>query len=512
MIACQSAPVSFQIKLASMTESDATGRVSARPALMIFQDDLRLHDNAALADAARQGPVIAVYVREDPAVTGVRDLGRATQWWLHHSLARLAESLAAYGVPLRIFAGDPRTLIPEVAREVGAGSVSFSRRYHRPQRDLDEVLLHRLAAAGVAARSFPGHLLAEPERVATRQGSPYRVYTPFSRRLREVVAENFAAGRVPPSGVPAQLHGPGAELAVTRAALQELALLPTHPARGEPEWSRGFGEVWEPGEAGARRRVAAFVERVGGGEPGAGSAPGYAVGRDFPAASATSNLSPHLRFGEVSPHLVWAAVAEEAPSGAEEDVRGFQQELMWRDFAWHRLCHRPDLARVNVREEFNAFPWFRDPTGVGAAAVGPGADLRAWRAGRTGIGLVDAGMRELWRTGQMHNRVRMVAASLLSKNLGIHWRHGEEWFWDTLVDADPASNAFNWQWVAGCGDDAAPYFRIFNPETQARRFDPAGEYVARWVPEYGTDSYPGPIVDLRESRAWALAAYQGIKK
>ena len=489
-----------------------------RPAVMVFHDDLRLHDNAALAAAAEHGPVVAVYVREDPEATEVRPLGRATQWWLHHSLERLAASLADYDVPLIVLDGDPLQLIPAVARQVGAPYVSWSRRYQQPQRDIDASLKTLLRAQGVQAHSFAGHLLAEPWEVVNSQDRPYQVYTPFSRRLRTTVEASFVQGVVPPSGAPRGLRGLGAEPEATRADLIDLALLPSHPARREPDWTAKLAEVWEPGEDGGRRRLADFLERINGMD----GHPGYAAGRDVPSVPATSSLSPHLRFGEVSPHAVWAAVEELDDAG--EDGTAFQNELMWRDFAWHRLYHHPDLATANMRKQFDDFPWSWDPEelSLGMAdgrdgrravhAEGFLSDLGEWRSGTTGIPLVDAGMRELWHTGHMHNRVRMVVASFLCKNLAIHWRHGEEWFWDTLVDADPASNAFNWQWVAGSGDDASPYFRIFNPETQAKRFDGEGDYIARWVLEYGTDSYPEPIVDLKESREMALAAYEGTKR
>lgn len=488
------------------------------PAIFWFRDDLRLRHNEALAAAAAHGPVIAVYVAEDPATTGVRPLGGAARWWLHHSLERLAAGLAERDVPLLFLHGDPRQLIPELAGRAGVNYVSWSRRYHRPQRDIDAEVKDTLRSGGVEAHSFPGHLLAEPWTIATGQGGPYKVYTPFSRALRSAVEEGIGPGRPDLEEIPAQLHGPGAHPEESAAALLELALLPSHPSRREPDWTAGLRAAWEPGEDGAWQRLGAFLDALEGGVV----KHGYAEGRDFPGLEVTSRLSPHLRFGEISPHAVWSAAAATEADG--RDVTVFQNELMWRDFAWHRLYHRPDLATVNVRAVFDAFPWAWDP-GELAASTSGGRDgrrsiragdfhdeLSAWRAGATGIPLVDAGMRELWATGHMHNRVRMVVGSLLTKNLGIHWRHGEEWFWDTLVDADPASNAFNWQWVAGCGDDAAPYFRIFNPETQAKRFDPDNAYIGAWVPEHGSGDYPAPVVDLRESRAAALGAYEGIRR
>lgn len=484
------------------------------PALMWFRDDLRLRDNAALAAAAEHGPVHAIYVLEDPTATGLRALGGAARWWLHHSLAALGAALAEHDIPLTLRFGDPRTLIPQLAEEIGAGYVAWSRRYHRPQQEIDAEVKQTLIDARVGVHSFPGYLLAEPWEINTGQGKPYQVFTPFSKNLRGAVEESA------PPPTYATLTGPGADPDRSREQLDALALLPTHPSAPEPDWTAGLHQAWTPGEEGALSRLRDFLEVLHPQE----MQPGYSAGRDLPARPATSRLSPHLRFGEISPRMVWGVAGEEAEPG--EDAAVFQSELMWRDFAWHRLHHRPDLATVNVRPGFNAFPWAWEAGELAeatrgrrdgrhsAGTHGPGdfrADLSAWRSGTTGIPLVDAGMRELWETGHMHNRVRMVVASLLTKNLAIHWRHGEEWFWDTLVDADPASNAFNWQWVAGSGDDAAPYFRIFNPETQAKRFDPEREYITRWVPEVDTDDYPDPIVDLKESRRLALAAYEQIK-
>lgn len=446
-----------------------------------FRDDLRLADNAALS-AAAEGEVTALYVYDGK-------LGGAARWWLHLSLSSLARDLAEVGVPLRILAGDPRDLVPAAAREVGAQTVTWSRRYHRPLAELDREIAEFLPCDAV---ELPGFLLVEPADVATQQGTPYKVFTPFSKRLREHLDDDAL-----PLADSATLTGPGADLAGTLAQLHELNLLPT--------WPEKFSASWCPGEATAHERLADFVGTTG-----------YAEGRDLPAQPATSRLSPHLRFGEISPRRVWEA----ARRVGGEDGHTFGTELLWRDFAWHRLYHRPDLSVRNVRAEFDRFPWSwdgdefarttsspRDPRHSASRDSDLAEDLTRWRTGTTGIPLVDAGMRELWSTGFMHNRLRMVVGSFLTKNLGVHWRHGEEWFSDTLVDADPASNAFNWQWVAGCGDDASPYFRIFNPLNQARKFDPDGTYIRRWVPEVDSSAYPQPMVDLRESRQAALDAY-----
>ncbi len=436
---------------------------------MWFRDDLRLHDNAALTWAAERGPVIGVVVDEDPA-PGTRPVGAAAAWWRELSLAQLADALSSHGVPLVRLAGDARKLLPRLAAEHGVTVVSWTRRYHQPWREVDAELKAALKSQGIEVASHPGATLVEPWEVTARAGDPFRVYTPFARAARDL------------------LGTPGQPLPVP---CLEGAHTPGPWRRREdvlrPAWTAKLAAHWTPGEAAARARLAAF------GAAGEDAPQDYAAGRDFPARQATSRLSPHLRFGEVSPREVWTASAGWADG---EDALRFQSELLWRDFAWHRLYQLPDLATRNVRAQFDRFDWaWEDP------------HLQAWQRGETGYGLVDAGMRELWETGYMHNRVRMVVASFLTKNLGIHWRRGEEWFWDTLVDADAASNPFNWQWVAGSGDDAAPFFRVFNPETQAKRFDPQGEYVARWAGPLS----PPPVVDLRESRLAALEAWEATK-
>ncbi|QTH59950.1 deoxyribodipyrimidine photo-lyase [Corynebacterium hindlerae] len=449
-------------------------------ALHWFRDDLRLEDNPALSAATSHGTTVGLYVLETPG-TGVRSLGGATKWWLHHSLRALATELAEHDIPLLVMAGDPRAVVPQVASQVGARFVSWTRRYHQPQRDIDATVKDNLRSAGLEAHSYPGFLLAEPWEVRTQQGAGYKVFTPYFAALDKFLAAQqwegceLAVGKL----------GPGADVAATARMIDDLALLPTHPARREPDWTRGLAERWTPGERGATERLEDFLAK-----------PDYARNRDFPAIDATSNLSPHLRFGEISPRAAWQASSSET----------FRKELGWREFAWHRLYHVPTMTQDTIRPRFQNFPWYWMPRD--GASHPAASDLTAWQRGETGIELADAGLRELIHTGYMHNRVRMVVGSLLTKNLGIHWRHGEEWFWDTLVDADPASNAFNWQWVAGCGDDAAPYFRIFNPDTQAKKFDPDGHYRDKWIPERHSPAYPPPIVDLKESRAMALEMYR----
>ena len=317
--------------------------------------------------------------------------------------------------------------------------------------------------------SFAGSLLHEPWTVTTGGGTHYSVFTPYWRACLALPA--------PRSPLPEPREIRGAKSSTASDALDEWKLLPT-----APDWAEGLRETWEPGEPAARRRLREFL---------AEDLPHYDRARDEPAAGATSLLSPRLRWGEISPFTVWHEAVGVDGAG------GFLSELGWREFAWHTMYHSPDLATENLRPAFDAFPW---------PPLDP-AHLDAWQHGETGVPLVDAGMRELWHTGFMHNRVRMVVASFLVKNLLIDWRLGEEWFWDTLVDADEANNPFNWQWVAGSGADAAPYFRVFNPELQAKKFDPQGRYIAQWAAEAPSE----PIVDLGATRKAALAAYEVVK-
>ncbi|MBL3698744.1 cryptochrome/photolyase family protein [Leucobacter luti] len=448
--------------------------------LVWFRDDLRLEDHPALAAGADDpAGIVALYVLDEESA-GVRPLGGAARWWLHGSLDRLAADLAERGVPLVLRRGAAAEVVPAVVAESGADRVLWNRRYGA-ERAHDAALKEQLRAGGVAAHSFVGNVLFEPGSIVSGQGTAYRVYSAFWRAC-------LAAPQPPaPLPVPAGLRAAPAR--PRSDALGDWALRPS-----DPDWAVELAQRWTPGEAAAGERLERFLARsvraaCGEALPAEAAAADYAHARDFPAIDATSSLSPHLRWGEVSPRTVWhRAVA--AGSG----VGAFLSEVGWREFAWHTAFGAPDLHLRGLNPQFDAFPWRTEP----------GPELGAWQRGETGFPIVDAGMRELWRTGFMHNRVRMVVASFLTKNLLIDWRVGEAWFWDTLVDADAASNPFNWQWVAGCGADAAPYFRVFNPLTQQKKFDPAGEYVERWAP----DSLLTPeLVDLRASRVRALAAY-----
>ncbi|MBN7794798.1 cryptochrome/photolyase family protein [Microbacterium esteraromaticum] len=436
--------------------------------LVWFRDDLRVADHPALHAAAESGDaIVALYILED-ASEHIRAHGGAARWWLHHSLRALADALAERGVPLILRQGPTEVVLADVVAESGARTVLWNRRYGQG-RHHDAALVEALGADGIRVRTFIGDLLFEPHTVATQDGGAYRVYSAF---WRACTAEREPAGPLPaPRALTPAPSQPRSD------ALDEWALLPT-----SPDWSGGLSERWTPGETGAQRRLDEFLSHRAG---------RYRA-RDFPAEDNCSELSPHLRWGEISPRSVWHAAVD-----ATGDIGLFLSELGWREFAKHTAFHVGPLHVSNLNRRFDAFPWATDSHG----------EVAAWQQGHTGFGLVDAGMRELWQTGFMHNRVRMVTASLLTKNLMTHWRVGEAWFWDTLVDADEASNPFNWQWVAGCGADAAPYFRIFNPELQQQKFDSDGHYVQRWAPD--SDAVLR-IIDLKASRARALDAYQSL--
>jgi len=451
--------------------------MSLHPSIVWLRNDLRLADNPALDAAINRGaPLVVVFVL-DEVTPGIRPLGAATKWWLRHSLRSLATDLEELGGELVLRRGHGSEVITDLVQATNAGAVFWNRRYGQA-RDSDAALKESLRAKGLEVRSFSGNLLFEPWTVTTGEGKPFRVFTPFWRAClaseppRTPLAAPRAVTTVP--GLPSD-------------PLDSWGLLPT-----DPDWSAGIAQAWTPGEHGARARLDDFVENT---------LQNYHR-RDEPGPVTTSRLSPHLRFGEISPHTIWHTLEQELPEAAAKNKAKFLSEIGWREFSYNILFHQPDVHTKNFRPEFDAFPWGKPDPGV----------LRAWQRGRTGIPLVDAGMRELWHTGYMHNRVRMVAASFLIKNLLVDWRIGEEWFWDTLVDADEANNPASWQWVAGSGADAAPYFRVFNPLLQAEKFDPNNDYISRWVPEFQTPDYPTePIVDMKFSRDRALEAFKALK-
>lgn len=467
-------------------------------ALVLFRRDLRLLDNPALSAACENhAHVLPVYIHE-PAQDGDRAAGAASRWWLHHSLTSLQTQLRGRRSGLHVCQGDTLASLQTLISDSGAEAVYWNRLYEPASIARDTALKAALLDRGVAVHSHNAALWIEPWQITTQQGDPYRVFTPYWRNLR---------AQLPPSTPLEEPALPGWKALPDSVELAVLKLLPTIP------WDRDFSERWHPGEQGAREMLELFCDDA---------VVDYAQGRDIPARHGTSRLSPHLHFGEISPRQIHAGLLENTKNygvGKQPDIEPYLRELGWREFAHHLLYHFPKTPTENFNPRFANFRWNApDPL-----------LLESWQRGRTGIPLVDAGMRELWHTGWMHNRVRMIVASFLTKNLRQHWHHGERWFWDTLVDADLASNAMGWQWVAGCGADAAPYFRVFNPVTQSKKFDPDGAYLRRWLPELANfpldllhepwkdpqrsaqAGYPAPVVDLAQSRVDALDAYQAVR-
>jgi deoxyribodipyrimidine photo-lyase len=452
--------------------------------ILWFRRDLRLSDQAALIAAAGEGPVVPVYILDDETPKH-RAMGGASRWWLHHSLASLDAALREKGSRLILKRGKSDAVLAALAEEVGTTRVHCIRHYEPWWRNAERAVAKQLELV-----CHDGNYLAPPGSVTTGSGDPYKIYTPFWRALQQRMPPAAPANR--PREIPAPSRWPQCE------RLEEWGLLPT-----KPDWASGFAD-WEPGEAGARKRVDAFVDK----------AAEYDRTRNLPAIEGSSRLSPHLHFGEVSPATIWHRVAD---AGGSVDV--FLSEIGWRDYAQNVILQFPDYAAKNAREKFDAIPW-RDFRSSAARD-----DFDAWTKGRTGYPIVDAGMRQLWATGWMHNRVRMIAASFLIKHLLIDWREGERWFWDTLVDADYASNAVNWQWVSGTGIDSNMFVRIMAPLSQSEKFDAAG-YIREWVPELAKlhddvihdpeehgrrpGDYPRKIIGHREARERALAAVRGI--
>lgn len=434
-----------------------------------FRQDLRLADNPALDAAIKRGePIIPLYIWS-PEDDGDWPPGAASRWWLHHSLKALDEAFRERGSQLILAKGRATQVLPKVADDSGATAVYWNRRYEPAAIECSAAVKKVLASRGLETKSFNSTLLAEPWDILNLSGKPYRVYTPYMRRMVHDLDP------ATPLRAPSKLKSPSKR--TQSLSLASLDLMPSI------EWYAGLAERWQqPGEDGALSTLKRFISH---------KLARYKAERDQPALDATSGLSPHLHFGEIGPRQIWHAL------GAKGRTSTFLHELIWREFAYHLLYHFPESTTKPLRAEFARFPWKKNAK-----------HLKAWQRGQTGVPMVDAGMHELWITGVMHNRVRMIVGSFLVKNLLQPWQEGTRWFWDTLVDADLANNTLNWQWVAGSGADAAPYFRIFNPVTQGERYDPEGEYVRKWAP----DATREPIVDLKKSREAALDAYADMRR
>jgi len=474
----------------------------ARPvSLYWFRQDLRLADNPALTAAAASGAVIPVYILDDKHA-GIHRMGGASRWWLHHSLTALDATL---GGKLLVLKGDPERHLAALAASTGAASVHWNRCYEPWRIARDKTIKTSLAAQGLTVESHNASLLWEPWDVTKADGTPYRVFTPYYRK-------GCLSATPPRHPLP---EPPSLELATPAyesVGIDGLGLLP------KTGWDQKMVPHWQVGEARAKVRLTDFVTH---------ELNGYKDGRNFPALPHVSRLSPHLHWGEISPHSVWHLVKDQMASGRvnHADADHFMAELGWREFSHALLYYFPDLPRKNLQPRFDHFSWKQDPEA-----------LRHWQHGQTGYPIVDAAMRQLWQTGYMHNRLRMIVGSFLVKNLRLHWHHGEAWFWDCLVDADLANNSASWQWIAGCGADAAPYFRIFNPITQGVKFDPNGTFIRQYLPELAQlpdayicnpweapdavldaagvvlgKTYPRPIVDAKTSRLDALAAFAALK-
>ena len=461
-----------------------------------FRQDLRITDNPALYEAAKRGVVFPIYIQDEDNA-GEYSMGSASRWWLHHSLSSLNKSLKD---KLCFFAGDPKKILINLIEEHNVKAVYWNRCYEPWQTARDNKIMKALDVHNTESHSFNGLLLWEPWEILKKDGTPYKVFTPFYRNG----CLKASAPRMPLSK-PDKLM-----LYVDNSnelSIDDLRLLPTN------NWYNKLESYWKIGELAAQKKLEKFTRN---------RLKNYKQGRDFPALKTVSRLSPHFHFGEISPNQAWYMAKT---NEASDNLDHFLSEMGWREFSYSLLYHFPELPRKNLQVKFDKFPWLENEE-----------NLHSWQKGQTGYPLVDAGMRELWQTGYMHNRVRMVVGSFLVKNLLLHWHHGEKWFWDCLLDADLANNSAGWQWIAGCGADAAPYFRVFNPITQGHKFDPSGEYTRQFLPELQNlpdkylfspweapdhvlqdagvtlgKNYPNPIVNVKYSRERALDAYQSLK-
>lgn len=476
-----------------------------KPIIYWYRQDLRIHDLPGLIGAAATGqPVIVCYILDESSANEWT-MGGASRWWLHHSLKSLEQQLFALGATLTLRRGPALQTLQQLASETDASAIYCSRMYEPWAEDLEQSLHRQLSEQDITFKRFGGTLLNEPGTVKNLSGLPYKVFTPFWRSC-------IAKGEPP---LPQQLSE-SIQWYNTTIASDKLDAWALRPQ--QPDWAEHWSNWWSPGSEGAQEKINDFLKT---------GIHNYSDGRDFPSLEATTRLSPHLHFGEVSPREVWHQIRGAGARNPSLDgqVEKFFSELGWREFSYHLMHHFPHLTEQAFKTQFRDFPWIADDK-----------RLTAWQTGQTGYPMVDAGMRELWQTGYMHNRVRMITASFLTKHLLIHWRQGAQWFWDTLLDADLANNSSGWQWVAGSGADASPYFRIFNPITQGKKFDGDGHYIRKWVPELAAlpdrylncpwdapqsildaakvslgKDYPLPIVDHKMARESALAAYASIK-
>lgn len=472
------------------------------PIIFWFRQDLRIKDNTALIAAAKTGrPIVCLYIFDKSNINHW-PFGEASLWWLHHSLTHLTNSLKNLNVKLILRNGSVIEELDNIVKSTDAQALYFTRHYE-PYNSKLEDQVHEHFIDKLEIKRFRGYLLYEPEEIRTGKNEPYKVFTPFYR--------NCLKTNSPGKPMPAPKTLTTYNKKIDSDKLASWNLLPN-----KPNWANGFNDYWTPGETGAHEYLKDFITHAGN---------KYPVLRNRPDVNGTSRLSPHLHFGEISPKQIWTAIKNSSKI-LENNGEAYLRQLIWRDFAYHLLAHWPDFPEKPFKEEFTKFPWKNDPQ-----------SLKAWQQGQTGFPIVDAGMRELWRTGWMHNRVRMIVASFLIKDLLIPWQQGQQWFWNTLVDANLANNAASWQWVAGSGADASPYFRIFNPVLQGEKFDPLGDYVREWVPELRHmpkkyihspwlapenilnsakvtlgDNYPHRIIDHSVARDRALAAYKKLKR
>lgn len=478
--------------------------------LVLIRDDLRVHDHQALLTAvnsARKNDnrVVALYIYDEES-PGIRPLGSAVKWWLHQSLKRFTQSLNKLNIPFLIARGQTADVVQALAIELNIAHLHWNRRYAQAERAVDNQLKEWAKTKDIKTQDYTGFLLHEPEKIHPTSGYFYKVFTPF---WKAISVQDFRTPLPAPSSLEVENQPlPNMDHLSFLSSLDELNLIPLGS-----HWTQKLEKQWNPGEQTAIETSQNFAESI---------LLHYNERRDYPSKKATSCLSPYLRFGEISPATVLRHMHEANPDGTP-DTAHFASEIGWREFCWHLTFHNSHLYQREFKPDWMKFPWRRENQARDTD------EIISWQQGRTGIPLVDAGMRELWSTGFMHNRVRMVVASFLTKNLLIDWRVGEQWFWDTLVDADLASNPCNWQWIAGCGADASPYFRIFNPSLQSKKYDEDATYIQRWVPELRTINqniirgddinaselssinYPEPLVDLRDSRQRALMTYKSFK-